>query len=227
MLHNFLLLALIAAATVTIVGLYARLWRKLRRRAHEYEEIIRQQEQLLTQAKQRTQDMELLKQQSIADELTGLKTQGFFLEALRTEWKRASRAGQSFSVLMIELDGLERIAATSGQPESERMLARAGRLLREKSRHSNVVARYGESKFIVLLPDAELEPAKISADRLRVWIENDPVLKDSSITGSFGVAAHPVHGTTEEELLRAAEAGILTAKARGGNCVETAGSAQL
>jgi diguanylate cyclase (GGDEF)-like protein len=221
MLHNFLVLALIAAATITIVGLYARLWRKLRWRAREFDEITRQREQLLMQVKQRAQDIEQLKQQSIADELTGLKTRSYFMEALRTEWERASRGGVSFAVLMVELDGLEQVAATFGQPESERVLARAGRLLQEKSRHSNVVARYGEDRFVVLLPDADLEPAKISADRLRVWMENDPVLKDSCITGSFGVAAHPVHGTTEEELLRAAEAGILAAKAHGGNCVET------
>jgi diguanylate cyclase (GGDEF)-like protein len=223
MLHNVLIFVLIAGATATIVGLYARLWRKLRHRAREVDEINRQREQLLIQAKQRTQDIELLKQQSIADPLTGLKTRSYFLEALRTEWKRATRNGQSFSVLMVELDGLERLAAL-GETEIERLVARAGRLLQEKSRHSNVVARYGDTRFIVLLPDAELEPARMSADRLRVWMENDPVLRTAQVTGSFGVAAHPVHGTTEEALLAVAEAGILTAKAHGGNRVETESS---
>jgi diguanylate cyclase (GGDEF)-like protein len=226
MMHNFILLALIVAATITIVGLYIRLWRKLRRRERECEEITRRYEQALTQSTQRAQDIEQLKQGSIADELTGLKSQCFFLEALRTEWKRASRCGQSIAVLMIELDGLERATAVFGQPENQRVLARAARLLQEKSRHSNVVARFGENRFVVLLPEADLESAKISAGRLRIWMENDPVLKEAEITGSFGVAAHPVQATTEEELLRLAEAGIRAAKARGGNCVETGGPAQ-
>jgi len=163
-----------------------------------------------------------LQQQSITDGLTGIKTRRFFWEALSAEWKRASRSGRPFSVVLIDLDKFKEVNDTMGHFEGDLVLARVGRLLEQKSRQSNVVARYGGDEFIVLMPETGAEQAQVLAERLRQWITSDPMLSEHRITGSFGVASFPIHGFSIEDIIRVADAGMYVSKRSGGNMVSTA-----
>ena len=163
-----------------------------------------------------------LQQQSITDGLTGIKTRRFFWEALSAEWKRASRSGRPFSVVLIDLDKFKEVNDTMGHFEGDLVLARVGRLLEQKSRQSNVVARYGGDEFIVLMPETGAEQAQVLAERLRQWLATDPMLSEHQITGSFGVASFPMHGFSIEDIIRVADAGMYVSKRSGGNLVSTA-----
>jgi diguanylate cyclase (GGDEF)-like protein len=163
-----------------------------------------------------------LQQQSITDGLTGIKTRRFFWESLSAEWKRASRSGRPFSVVLIDLDKFKEVNDTMGHFEGDLVLARVGRLLEQKSRQSNVVARYGGDEFIVLMPETGAEQAQVLAERLRQWIASDPMLSEHHITGSFGVASFPIHGFSIEDVIRVADAGMYVSKRSGGNLVSTA-----
>jgi diguanylate cyclase (GGDEF)-like protein len=163
-----------------------------------------------------------LQQQSITDGLTGIKTRRFFWEALSAEWKRASRSGRPFSVVLIDLDKFKEVNDTMGHFEGDLVLARVGRLLEQKSRQSNVVARYGGDEFIVLMPETGSEQAQVLAERLRQWLATDPMLAEHRITGSFGVASFPMHGFSIEDIIRVADAGMYVSKRSGGNLVSTA-----
>ena len=163
-----------------------------------------------------------LQQQSITDGLTGIKTRRFFWEALSAEWKRASRSGRPFSVVLIDLDKFKEVNDSMGHFEGDLVLARVGRLLEQKSRQSNVVARYGGDEFIVLMPDTDSEQAQVLAERLRQWLAGDPMLVEHGITGSFGVASFPMHGFSIEDIIRVADAGMYVSKRSGGNLVSTA-----
>lgn len=163
-----------------------------------------------------------LQQQAITDGLTGIKTRRFFWEALTSEWKRASRSGRPFSVVLIDLDKFKDVNDTLGHLEGDLVLARVGRLLEQKCRQSNVVARYGGDEFIILMPETGVEQAQILAERLRLWIATDPMLAEHHISGSFGVASFPVHGFSVEDIIRVADAGMYVSKHAGGNRVSTA-----
>ena len=163
-----------------------------------------------------------LQQQSITDGLTGINTRRFFWEALSAEWKRASRSGRPFSVVLIDLDKFKEVNDSMGHFEGDLVLARVGRLLEQKSRQSNVVARYGGDEFIVLMPDTGAEQAQVLAERLRQWIAADPMLSEHKVTGSFGVASFPMHGFSIEDIIRVADAGMYVSKRSGGNMVSTA-----
>jgi diguanylate cyclase (GGDEF)-like protein len=163
-----------------------------------------------------------LQQQSITDGLTGIKTRRFFWEALSSEWKRASRSGRPFSVVLMDLDKFKEVNDTLGHLEGDLVLARVGRLLEQKCRQSNVVARYGGDEFIILMPETGMEQAQILAERLRLWISTDPMLNEHEITGSFGVASFPVHGFSSEDIIRVADAGMYVSKHAGGDRVSTA-----
>jgi diguanylate cyclase (GGDEF)-like protein len=160
-----------------------------------------------------------MQQQSITDGLTGIKTRRFFLEALQSEWKRASRNGRPFSVVLIDLDNFKEVNDTLGHLEGDLVLARVARVLEQKCRQTNVVARYGGDEFVILMPETSQEPALLLAERLRGWIASDPMLSEKRITGSFGMATYPVHGTVAEEILRVADAGMYVSKRSGGNRV--------
>lgn len=162
-----------------------------------------------------------MQQQSITDGLTGIKTRRFFNEALQSEWKRASRSGRPFSVVLIDLDKFKNVNDTMGHLEGDLVLARIGRILEQKSRQSNVVARYGGDEFVILMPETGVEQAQILSERLRLWIATDTVLNERQITGSFGVATFPVHGASAEDILRIADMGMYAAKRAGGNHVST------
>jgi diguanylate cyclase (GGDEF)-like protein len=163
-----------------------------------------------------------LQQQSITDGLTGIKTRRFFWEALSAEWKRASRSGRPFSVVLIDLDKFKEVNDTMGHFEGDLVLARVGRLLEQKSRQSNVVARYGGDEFIILMPETGADQAQVLAERLRQWITQDPMLSEHHITGSFGVASFPTHGFSIEDVIRVADAGMYVSKRSGGNRVSAA-----
>jgi diguanylate cyclase (GGDEF)-like protein len=163
-----------------------------------------------------------LQQQSITDGLTSIKTRRFFWEALSGEWKRASRSGRPFSVVLVDLDKFKEVNDTYGHMEGDLVLARVGRLLEQKCRQSNVVARYGGDEFVILMPETSVEQAQILAERLRLWVATDPMLSEHHITGSFGVATFPVHGFSAENIIRVADAGMYVSKKAGGDRVSTA-----
>src|ERR1700747_2645094 len=137
-----------------------------------------------------------LQQQSITDGLTGIKTRRFFFETLSSELKRASRSGRPISVVLMDLDKFKEVNDTKGHLEGDLVLARVGRLLEQKCRQSNVVARYGGDEVVILMPETGVEQAQVLAERLRLWVSSDATLNEYHITGSFGVASFPLHGYT-------------------------------
>jgi diguanylate cyclase (GGDEF)-like protein len=108
----------------------------------------------------------------------------------------------------MDLDKFKSVNDTKGHLEGDLVLTRVGRLLEQKCRQSNVVARYGGDEFIILMPETGVEQAQILAERLRLWIAQDPMLSEHHITGSFGVASFPVHGFSMEDIVRVADAGM-------------------
>ena len=61
-----------------------------------------------------------------------------------------------------------------GHFEGDLVLARVGRLLEQKCRHSNVVARYGGDEFVILMPETGAEQRRLLSERLRLWMATDP-----------------------------------------------------
>jgi diguanylate cyclase (GGDEF)-like protein len=163
-----------------------------------------------------------LQQQSITDGLTGIKTRRFFWESLLSERQRASRSARPFSLVLIDLDKFKEVNDGLGHLEGDLVLARVGRLLEQKCRQSNVVARYGGDEFVILMPETGAEQAQVLAERLRLWLSSDPMLSEHHITGSFGVASYPVHGLSAEDILRVADAGMYVSKHAGGDRVSVA-----
>jgi diguanylate cyclase (GGDEF)-like protein/putative nucleotidyltransferase with HDIG domain len=163
-------------------------------------------------------------EQAITDGLTGVKTHRFFMEALSAEWKRATRAGRPFSLLLMDLDRFKLVNDSHGHLEGDLVLQRVGHILEQNCRRSDVVARYGGDEFVVLMPETNIEQGRLLAIKLCSWIASDPLLREKNITASFGIAAFPQHGSTPQELIQVADASMYLSKHQGGNAVSTADS---
>jgi diguanylate cyclase (GGDEF)-like protein/putative nucleotidyltransferase with HDIG domain len=161
-------------------------------------------------------------EQAITDGLTGVKTHRFFMEALSAEWKRSTRAGRSFSLVLMDLDRFKFVNDFYGHLDGDIVLQRVAHILDQYCRRSDVVARYGGDEFVILMPETDAEQSQQLAGKLRSWIASDPVLREKNVTSSFGVAAFPIHGSTPQELIQVADASMYLSKHQGGNAVFTA-----
>ena len=161
-------------------------------------------------------------EQAITDGLTGVKTHRYLMEALSAEWKRATRASRHFSLVLIDLDRFKFVNDFYGHLEGDLVLHRVGQILEQNCRRSDVVARYGGDEFVILMPETNAAQAVQIAEKLRPAISEDPLLREKTITASFGIASFPVHGSTPQELIQVADASMYISKHDGGNIVSTA-----
>lgn len=161
-------------------------------------------------------------EQAITDGLTGVKTHRYLMEALSGEWKRATRASRHFSLVLIDLDRFKFVNDFYGHLEGDLVLHRVGQILEQNCRSSDVVARYGGDEFVILMPETNAPQAVQIAEKLRPAICEDPLLREKTITASFGIASFPIHGSTPQELIQVADASMYISKHEGGNIVSTA-----
>ena len=161
-------------------------------------------------------------EQAITDGLTGVKTHRFFMEALSSEWKRSSRAGRAFALVIMDLDRFKFVNDFYGHLEGDLVLQRVGQILETNCRRSDVVARYGGDEFVILMPETTMEQARQLAAKLRSWVAADSLLREKNISASFGIACYPLHGSSPQELIQVADASMYLSKHQGGNTVSTA-----
>jgi diguanylate cyclase (GGDEF)-like protein len=170
---------------------------------------------------------ELVSEQAVTDDLTGLSNKRRFREFVVKEAARAARFGHSLSLLMLDLDDFKRVNDVHGHLKGDEVLRRVARALDSESRWIDEPARYGGEEFAVALPETDLAGATEVAERIRARIETEEVALGSSdgvirITASIGVATLPGSATDVEMLVGAADAALYEAKREGKNRVAAA-----
>ncbi len=169
---------------------------------------------------------ETLRSQSIRDPLTGLFNRRYLEETLELTVRQAARAGTSLSVIMADLDHFKRFNDQFGHQTGDELLKKLAGVLIAGIREGDVPCRYGGEEFTLVLPDASLETAVARAEEIRKAVEDmrfsvegGPILP---ISGSFGVAAYPLHGASGGAIIAAADAALYRAKQAGRNRVAAA-----
>lgn len=162
---------------------------------------------------------ETLKVQSIRDPLTSLYNRRHMEECLERELKKAKRSHRSLGAIMIDLDHFKQVNDTFGHQAGDAVLKTLANFLRNRTRASDVVCRYGGEEFLIILPEATLQDTLERAERLRNDVRNIEFQRRGQALGmvtlSIGVAAYPDHGPTPESLLQAADEALYRAKTEG------------
>lgn len=159
------------------------------------------------------------------DPLTGLANRRRFDEVIAREWRRTRRAGSSLALLMIDADHFKRLNDTYGHTHGDTVLRTLGDLIANSTRRAgDCGARYGGEEFAVVLPDATLEEAVTTAEKIRVGMENRFGEKAAGrvpgSTVSVGVAfATPETDGEVARVIEAADHALYEAKNTGRNRV--------
>jgi diguanylate cyclase (GGDEF)-like protein len=168
-----------------------------------------------------------LKETSFKDEVTGLYNRRFFSLRLEEELSRYRRFNHPVSVVLLDLDGFKAVNDESGHTVGDDTLREVAQILMKHSRGINVVSRYGGDEFAVLLVETSKAGARLYADRIREVVSKYPFSHGKVITASFGVASLPDdEAGTAEDLFRAADEALYTAKRAGKNQVAATPSPQ-
>ncbi|MFZ2853201.1 MAG: EAL domain-containing protein [Rhodocyclaceae bacterium] len=153
------------------------------------------------------------------DPLTGLPNRLLFDDRLANAIELARRNEQRCLLLFLDLDGFKVINDTLGHAVGDDLLRIVGERLKSVLRSSDTVARLGGDEFVVLAgsanPDYATQLAQKILGQLRL-----PILlsgQSLSVTGSLGIALYPDNGTDSQQLMRAADMAMYTAKTEGRN----------
>ena len=161
---------------------------------------------------------------SIEDALTTLHTRPVLDAVLSKECCRVERFEHWLSLMLIDIDNLSAINMVHGYGVGDRVLERAGILLRTYFRQHDWVARYGEDTIAVLLPETTSADAKSLAERTRTMIEDRLTFRDYrtdqrtavtisvAVTSARALAGEPID---YERFSREAEAALARAKVSG------------
>jgi len=161
---------------------------------------------------------------SVTDELTRIYNYRFLKAALQREVERASRYGQIFSILMLDVDRLKAFNEEHGHLGGSELLRQMAMILARQSRAIDLVAKYGGDEFLLILPQTATDGAEIMGNRICQAVAQNafPYCQPGDITLSGGVASFPQHGASMEALLAAADDALFAAKRNGRNRIETA-----
>lgn len=101
----------------------------------------------------------LFKQERL-DELTGLLQKEYFEQVAGEEMKRMKKHGGNLGAILVRIENLSQIVQKSGGLKGNEVVKKVGGMVKGNSRDIDLVCRYGENEFMVLLINSD--PGKMS-----------------------------------------------------------------
>lgn len=163
---------------------------------------------------------------SVSDELTDVYNFRFLKTALNREIRRASRFGQELSLATIAVDNLQGHVAEHGELRGTLILKEVATVLAQQVRSFDVLGRYGDEAFMLILPQTGRQGATEAAERMRGAVERHAFSSSAAgaITTSVGIASFPQDAADLGDLVAAADRALQQARQRGPNSVATLNS---
>ncbi len=138
------------------------------------------------------------------DALTGVDGRLNWEVRLRDEDARFARYRRPASIVLVELDGIERLLSRLGPEAVARIVPPVGATLQRQARITDHVARIGEGRFAILLPETDEIQAINYVERVRA--ECDRWLAAGAVSMRLAIGwACPVPGGDLRTAMRIAE----------------------
>jgi len=166
----------------------------------------------------------MLQELALTDPLTSLPNRRAIEAWAARQLSGAARYGFSFWVALADLDHFKTVNDTHGHEAGDTVLKAFSRILKTKSRSSDICGRIGGEEFLFVLTHATEEDAKRVVECVRAELEAAKFNfngKSLTVTASFGLAAFP--GTQAPDfnrLVAQADLALYSAKHLGRNRVE-------
>ncbi|HHX41823.1 MAG TPA: GGDEF domain-containing protein [Armatimonadetes bacterium] len=168
------------------------------------------------------EQLEVARQESALDPLTGLYNRRAFDDRLAQALTMNRVFGQSACLLMIDLDHFKQVNDTYGHVAGDEVLRSVADCLTRTCRVKNdFVARYGGEEFAVILWNTSLKRGVVSAERLLDSIRGMRVAYEThtiAVTASIGIA-EVLSGDTATRWVERADRALYDAKTSGRNCI--------
>ncbi|HYD68569.1 diguanylate cyclase [Azospirillum sp.] len=194
-----------------------------------YERLREANELLEARVTERTRALEdanaKLELLATTDALTEVWNRRHFMELAANEVRRAQRYQRPLAVLLFDLDRFKQVNDTYGHAAGDETLRVVVTRARQALRATDAIGRFGGEEFVVLLPETDLEQARVVAERVRQAIDGGPVDFDAErfpVTASIGVTAWQEGEPSVELALRRADSALYEAKQRGRNRIAVA-----
>ncbi len=159
------------------------------------------------------------------DSLTGLLDRRRFRAELDQFASFSERYGGQGAVMIIDIDGLKAVNDSHGHHTGDNLIQQVAKILRERVRTTDIVARLSGDELAVLMPQTDSEGAMQLGEDLRSQIAESarPAPEMEPVTISIGIAMFGGEdGDGPEAVLIAADGAMYDAKKEGRNQVSLA-----
>lgn len=157
------------------------------------------------------------------DSLTRLLNRKALQDRIEYLHKESADSGQTYSILLLDIDRFKLINDRFGQFTGDRLLQLFADRIQSLIRDTDIAGRWTGEEFLCILPAVKMDIATMIAERLRKSIcETAFVLGQQNIfaSASIGIANFPLDGKNPEELFCTADATLYEAKRKGRNRIE-------
>ncbi|MBL4940829.1 MAG: GGDEF domain-containing protein [Colwellia sp.] len=168
-----------------------------------------------------------LKEMATKDVLTGINNRRTFMLVGDELIAHAKRYNKQLSLILFDIDFFKKINDKHGHLVGDEALKEVAQVLKNNIRASDIIARYGGEEFVVLLPETDINAAKILADSLREQVasiiiplqsnhQNSQI--DLRCTISGGISCCSINADSLQALVKQADIALYQAKDAGRNC---------
>ena len=169
--------------------------------------------------------MDQLRDTSLRDAMTGLYNRRFLEEFIEKVMSQAHRDGETYSVMMLDVDFFKMVNDTYGHDVGDKVIVEIGKLLRESIREADLAIRYGGEEFVVMLHNADnegtLRVAKEIHEKFASLIFDVGAGESMQKTLSIGISNFPDDGDTIWKCIKFADTALYKAKTTGRNKIVT------
>ena len=155
------------------------------------------------------------------DQLTGLANRRRYAMQIDEAVDRAKSDGESFALILVDLDGFKALNDTYGHAAGDFVLKCVAERISKLVRRDDLVARLGGDEFAIIAAGPVGERSKqLVANRLISAIQAPMCYEERRIFCgvSLGIAHCPEHAAKSEDLQRFADLALYRAKAAGRGC---------
>ena len=154
------------------------------------------------------------------DGLTGFFNKQAFRLYLERNLQRCKDLHASLSIGLIDFDGFKKIIDRGGPPAGDRVLKEFAGRVKSAIRPTDLLARYGDDEFGLILPLTNLMGGRIAGERLRTRVADQPFVLDGQqfpVTVSMGIAERSGGAEDADALVVRADTALREAKRMGRN----------